>query len=109
MQILFYVLLILIVLLAIASGVAKILLMPQEVAFFGELGFNNALLIGFGVVQCIAGILLAITKTRLIGAGLIAITFLVSAIVLFVAGNVPMALLTLVFVAALAWVSRFKI
>ncbi len=54
-------------LLAVSSGITKILLMPQDVDFFGKYGFSNPLLIAYGSVQLLGGFLLAFTKTRFAG------------------------------------------
>ena len=82
MKILFNVILAILVFLAISSGITKIILMQQDVEFFGKYGFTNSILIAYGAVQLLGGILLALPKSRIIGATLVAITFLVSAVVL---------------------------
>lgn len=89
------------VFLAVSSGITKILLMQQDVAFFGQYGFTNPILMTYGVVQFIGGALLALPKTRVIGAIVVAITFLISAVVLVAAGNVPLAVVTFVCVILL--------
>jgi len=94
------------VLLAIASGVAKVMLMPQDVNLFGQYGFTNHILIAFGISQLIGGVLLAIPKTRLLGAIIVGVTFLISAAILVISGNIPMAIVTLIFVALLAFVLK---
>lgn len=81
-------------LLALASGVAKILLLPNEVEFFGAYGFSTAALIVFGLVQLAAAVLLIAAKTRALGAGLAGITFLISAVLLVMAGNIAAAAVT---------------
>ncbi len=106
MKILFNIVLIALVLLAVSSGITKIMLMQQDVEFFGRFGFSNPILMIFGGIQLIGGILLAIPKTRIIGAIVVAITFVVSAVVLFMAGKIPIALITLVCVLLLAIVAK---
>ena len=106
MKIFFNTLLIVLILLAISSGITKILLMQQEVDFFGRFGFTNPLLIVFGSIQLLAGIMMAIPKTRIIGAIIVAITFLISATILFMDNNIPFAVVTLVFVIMLGYVVR---
>ena len=54
-------------LLAVSSGITKILLMPQDVNFFGKYGFSDPILIAFGSVQLLGGLLLVFTKTRFAG------------------------------------------
>ena len=86
--------LVILVLLAISSGVTKIMLMPQEVQFFGSVGSSNLMLIILGVSQVVGGLMLALSKTRLIGAIIITITFIISAVVLFMSENIVVAIVT---------------
>ena len=90
--------------LAISSGLTKVLLMQQDVDFFGQYGFTNPLLMTYGAIQVIGGILLIFPKTRIIGASIVEITFLISLVVLVMAGNMPMALITLIFVVLLGFI-----
>ena len=83
-------------LLAVSSGVTKILLMQQEVDFFGKYGFSNPILIAFGLVQLLGGLLLVFTKTRFVGAAIVAVTFLVSLAMLLIEGNIPISIITVV-------------
>jgi len=94
------------VFLAISSGVTKIMLMQQDVEFFGKYGFTNSILVTYGVIQLIGGILLISPKTRIFGAILVAITFLISLVVLVMAGNIPVAIITLVCVALLGLIIK---
>ena len=88
--------LVLLTLLSILSGVTKIVLMPEDVEFFGRYGFSNPLLIAFGATQLIGGVLMPFRKTRFVGAAIVAITFLVSLVLLLVDGNMPVSILTAV-------------
>lgn len=94
------------VLLAAASGLSKIMLMPQEVEFFGSYGFSNPILVAFGAVQLAGGVLMLLAKTRLAGAIMVAVTFLVSAVLLILAGNIPVAAITLVCVLLLVFIAK---
>jgi len=96
MKLFLKIILIISIFLAVTSGITKIILMPQDVEFFGKYGFTNLMLIVFGATQLIGGILLAIEKTRFAGAALIAITFLISAALLILDNNIPVAIITLV-------------
>ena len=96
MKVLSIIVLVILVLLAVASGVAKILLVPQDVAFFGKYGFSNAMLIGFGITQLAGGLLMVLKKTRFVGAAIVAATFLVSLGLLLVEGNIPVSIITLI-------------
>ena len=101
MKVFLNVILVILVLLAVSSGITKIILMQQEVAFFGQYGFTNPILISYGAAQLLGGVLLILPKTRVVGAVLVAITFLISAVVLGLAGNIPVTLITLFFVLLL--------
>ncbi len=89
------IILIILMFLAISSGVTKIALLQQEVDFFGKYGFTNPILIAFGATQLIGGVLLAFKKTRFSGAAIVAITFLISLVVLLMEGNIPVSIVTL--------------
>lgn len=96
MKIAFAVLLTVLTFLAVSSGITKIVLMQQDVDFFGQYGFSNPMLIAFGATQLIGGILLPFKKTRFTGAAIVASTFLVSLAILLVDGNIPMSIVTTV-------------
>ena len=106
MKIAFYIVLTILVFLAVSSGITKIMLMQQDVEMFGQYGFNNPILIAFGVTQLVGGILLAWPRHRVTGAVVVAITFLVSAIVLVLAGNIPLAAITVLFVLLLGFIAK---
>lgn len=96
MKLIWTIILAILTLLAIASGVGKVALMEQEVEFFGRYGFTDPALMVFGAVQLIGGALLPFKKTRFPGAALVAITFLVSLVVLLMDGNIPVSIVTAV-------------
>jgi hypothetical protein len=93
-------------LLAVSSGITKILLMPQDVNFFGKYGFSDPILIAFGSVQLLGGLLLVFTKTRFAGAAIVAVTFLVSLALLLMEGNVPVSIVTAVATLLLGFVMK---
>lgn len=95
------ILLFLLVLLALASGLAKVMLAPRDVEFFGHYGFGAAALAGFGAAQVAGGLLMAFGRTRLVGSLLVAITFLVSGALLLHAGDLPVAMVTFAVTALL--------
>jgi hypothetical protein len=84
----------LLVFLAVSSGLTKVTLMPQDVEFFGAYGFTDPILIAYGATQITGGVLMIMPKWRIYGAILVAITFLISLVVLLMAGNVMMAGIT---------------
>ena len=83
-------------LLAMSSGITKILLMQQDVDFFGKYGFSDPIIIAFGFVQLLGGLLLVFTKTRFVGAAIVAVTFLISLAMLLMEGNIPISIITVV-------------
>jgi len=74
-------------LLSIAAGLAKVMQVPEEMAFLTGLGLDNTMIFIFGAIQIVGGILLAIPKSKMYGSVLVVIAFLVSAILVFVGGN----------------------
>ena len=94
MKFVYLILLTVLMLLALASGVAKILLLPREVEFFAAYGFSSAMLMVFGLVQLAGALLLIAVKTRMLGASLVGITFVISAVLLVMAGNFAAAAVT---------------
>ena len=79
-----------------SSGITKIQLMQQDVNFFGKYGFSNPILIAYGLVQLIGGLLLVFTITRFVGATIVAITFLISLVMLLMEGNIPVSIATVI-------------
>ena len=88
--------LVLLIFLSILSGVTKVALMPEDVDFFGRYGFSDPMLIAFGATQLIGGILMPFRKARFLGAAIVAITFLVSLVLLLMDGNMPVSIITVV-------------
>jgi len=108
MNLTFKIILVVLIFLAISSGITKIMLMPQDARFFGAYGFSNAMLITFGATQFISGILMIIPKTRLYGAIIVAITFLISLALLVMDGKLLIAGITLIATALLGWVAKSR-
>jgi hypothetical protein len=106
MKLITTIILVLLVLLAVSSGITKIALMQQDVDFFGKYGFSNPILIVFGTIQLIGGILLLLRKTRFLGATIVAITFLVSLVLLLLEGNVAVSIATAVAMLLLGFVMK---
>ncbi|MDJ0794113.1 MAG: DoxX family protein [Woeseiaceae bacterium] len=94
MKIAFYILLAVLTALAVAAGAAKITLAPNDVEFFGRYGFSDPMLRAFGIVQLGGGILLPWKKTRFAGSAVVALTFLISLVILIVDGNIPVSIVT---------------
>ena len=100
---------VIIALLSIAAGAAKVMQAPEEMAFLQSVGLNKTLIIVFGVVQIAAGIMLAPGKTRFPGAVLAALAFAVSAVLLFVGGNLAFGLFSILPVALAGYVIRLTL
>ena len=99
-------LLIILIVMSLAAGAAKIMMVEQEMAFFRQAGLATAAVFPFGLVQVAGGLLAIATKTRHIGVTLMAITFLASAIMLFVAGSIPFAVVSLIPAVLSAFLAR---
>jgi putative oxidoreductase len=95
LKIVLYVIVAILAFLAISSGITKIMLMPRDVEFFGAYGFTDAILFSYGTVQLLGGVLFVWPRTRTIGAIVVAITFMVSAVVLILEGNIPVTIITI--------------
>ncbi|MDX2416331.1 MAG: DoxX family protein [Xanthomonadales bacterium] len=100
------IILVVLVLLAVSSGVTKILLMQQDVDFFGKYGFSDPILVIYGLVQLIGGLLLVFTKTRFVGAAIVAVTFLISLVVILVEGNIPVGIITVITILLLGVIMK---
>ena len=87
---------VLIGLLSLAAGAAKIALVPQEVVFLSQFGFVKGHTVSFGVVQAVAGLLMLISKTRVLGALIAAAGFALSVALLLTVGNTVFAGVSLV-------------
>lgn len=58
---------ILLILLGISSGIAKLMLPPNEVEFFGAAGFSDALILVFGACHIAGGLLLIYRPLKKLG------------------------------------------
>ena len=95
MKVAYTIILVILIFLAISSGITKVLLMQRDVEFFSQYGFSNIILITYGAVQLIGGVLLPFGKTRFVGAAIVASTFLISFVVLLMDGNIPVSIVTI--------------
>lgn len=88
-----------IALMSIAAGLAKVMQAPQEMEFLQGAGLSTAMIVAFGLVQVLGGVLLIPGRTRLPGMVLAALAFLVSAILIFTSGDLAFGLVSLLPVA----------
>jgi len=87
-------LIVIVSLLSLAAGLAKILMAEQEVVFFAALGIDPRWMIPLGLLQ-MAGPVLAIFKSRRAIAGIVMATgFAISGIMIFLTGNAGFALIS---------------
>ncbi len=96
MKVFNYLIIVIVALLSIAAGLAKVMQTPQEMEFLQGLGLTPALIIGFGVVQLAGGILLFPGKTRMVGAVLTTLAFLASSLLIFTGGNAAFGAVSLI-------------
>ena len=89
-----------------SSGFAKLLLVQQDVDFFGKYGINTSGVLFFGAAQLAGAVMLVFPKTRLSGVALVAITFLISVALLVLDGNVPFAVFTAIALLLLLYLAR---
>lgn len=106
------VIVVLLVVLGAAAGVAKMMQVPQELEFFAELGLGNLAAAGFGVVQFAGAVLLAMPRARLAGAIISDLMFTLSAVMILLSGSIGFGLVALIpailagFIAIEEWRAR---
>lgn len=99
MKLLKKILLALLILLSLATGITKLIQMPEEMTLFANAGFSTALTLLFGAIQVIGGLLLISAKTRKYGAIIMVITFAIASIVVFINKMTAFGLFSLLFIA----------
>ena len=86
-------------LLSVAAGLAKVMQTQQEMEFLQGFGLSTALIVAFGLVQILGGVLLVPKKTRLPGAILATSALVVSTVLIFVGGNLTFGLVSMLPIA----------
>ena len=86
-------------LLSIAAGLAKVMQTQQEMEFLQSFGLSSVLIVAFGLVQILAGVLLVPQKTRMLGAVLATTALVVSTVLIFVGGNLVFGLVSMLPIA----------
>jgi len=89
----------LLALLSIAAGTAKMMEIPQEMEFLLGFGFNADQILAFGAVQIIGGVLMVLFKARFVGSIIAALAFLLTSVLLFMSAKTLFAAVSLVPVA----------
>lgn len=87
--------LVILALISVAAGVAKVMQMPQEVGFFAEAGLGTFPLIALGVLQLVAGGVVWIARFRQMGVWLITAGFFASVLVIVMTGNLQFATISM--------------
>ncbi len=83
--------------------------MQQDVDFVGKYGFSNPILIVYGIAQLIGGLLLVFTRTRFVGAAMVAITCLTSLVVILIGATIPVGIATVIATLLLGVVMKHKL
>jgi hypothetical protein len=96
-----------IAILSVAAGLAKVLQSQHEIEFLQGLGLSIFVIMVFGLLQIIGGVLMAPKKTRMPGAVLVTLGFVVSTVLVFIGGNVTFGLISVI-PAALAGMISYK-
>ena len=87
--------LVVLTLLALASGVVKMRPTPEDLDFFGTVGMDATGIVLFGTAQIVGGLLMMLPRTRVPGATIVLLTFGASAALLFATGTPGFGLLTM--------------
>ncbi|MCA9494166.1 MAG: DoxX family protein [Myxococcales bacterium] len=90
---------VLLVLLGVATGAVKLARMKEEMELFRGAGFPDAATLLFGVVQIAAALALIHPRSLRAGAAVLALTFLVATVVVFVNGMIPFGVASISFIA----------
>ena len=105
-------LIVIISLLSLFAGIAKVIHSPDEVQFLQHFMFNDFAITLYGVIQIFAAALLSMGhfftyhKVAKVGAVFVALAFLLSSVLIFVSGNFMFALISLLPVACTALIIR---
>ena len=90
---------VIVALLSLAAGAAKVMKAPQEVLFFEVVGLGPIYMTILGALQLIAGVLVFVPRTRKLGATLAAVAFLISVLMILKSGQTGFAIISLLPVA----------
>jgi hypothetical protein len=95
----------LLIVLGVATGAVKLAQMPDEMRIFLAAGFGTGLIMAFGVVQILGALLVIPDQTQRIGAGVLAVSFIVATGVLFANSMVPFGVVSVLFIGMAGWVA----
>ncbi len=103
MKVLQIILLILIALMSIAAGAAKALLVPEELAFLESFGLTQTMVVIYGVLQLLAGIVMLIPRINHVGLIVAIIAFVISTVLIFISGRWSFGLVSLLPILITSW------
>ena len=89
------ILLIILVLMSLAAGAAKLLQVPQEAQFFADAGLGTGVMMALGALQILGAALSVPPKFRKAGAAIMGAGFLASAVIILMTGNMGFAAVSL--------------
>lgn len=89
---------ILTILLSISTGVFKLMQQEADIDLFKAIGFNETMIIIFGLIQFVGGILLIPRKTRKPGAFIMIMTFIIASIAVFANKMMTFGMVSLIFI-----------
>lgn len=93
----------LLIVLSISTGLVKLASMEAEMVIFRNAGWSDDLIYLFGIIQSTGGFLLIPNNTRKIGGYLMAPTFLIATIILFVNNMIPFGIFSILFILMATW------
>jgi hypothetical protein len=93
-RIAFIVLVVVVSLLSLAAGTAKVFMAEQEVTFFTALGLNPWWMIPLGLVQMAGAVLAIFNPARVVAGAVMATGFAISAVMIYLTGNGTFAVIS---------------
>lgn len=104
MKYLYFAVLIILVIMSLAAGSAKVANLPPEIQFFENAGIDIIWLLPHGGLQIIGGLMAIYHRTRKVGLVIIALGFVFSTVMIFMAGNAAFGVFSLLPVLLCAFI-----
>jgi len=108
MRIVKIIFLVIVVLLGLGSGTSKVMLLPDEVAFFGKTGLTEVGIQIFGAIQIIGSLMLPLKKGRFLGSLILIVTFLFSTVLILMSGNISFGIFSILPIALIILLLKLK-
>lgn len=108
MRIVKIIFLVIVVLLGLGSGTSKVMLLPDEVAFFGKTGLTDVGIQIFGAIQIIGSLMLPFQKGRFLGSLILIVTFLFSTVLILMSGNISFGIFSILPIALIILLLKLK-